>query len=198
MAPVSSRAPLSAKNTPTQTVSDSQRTISDKLGHLDLGDVNRKEHPKSPLTKTAEKRLKIIKRKAHITDTPTSRDREPRAWSCSFIICDPEDMHQAHQHTISPRPEASSPGHKNNIKKLDFDFDLELGQDLEITLAEDEIALVDSMVMKLNVWRWMWRCWTTMISMTMFQRTMRKRSTPSHKFFQLMLRLQMNCRKILR
>ncbi|CAG7871367.1 unnamed protein product [Brassica rapa] len=99
MAPVSSRAPLSAKDTPTQTVSDSQRTISDKLGHLDLGDVNTKEHPKSPLTKTAEKRLRIIKGKAHITDTPTSRDREPRAWSCSFIICDPEDMHQVHQHT---------------------------------------------------------------------------------------------------
>ncbi|KAG2274141.1 hypothetical protein Bca52824_056696 [Brassica carinata] len=58
-------------------------------------------------------------------------------------------MHQTHQHTISPRPEASSPGHKNNVpKQLDLDIDLDLGQDPEITLTEDEIALVDSMVME--------------------------------------------------
>ncbi|KAH0922845.1 hypothetical protein HID58_022863, partial [Brassica napus] len=113
MAPVSSRAPLSAKDALTQTVSDSQRTIFDKLGHLDLGDLT-----------------------SLIPQLPAIENLEP------------EDMHQAHQHTISPRPEASSPDHKNNIKQLDFDFDLDLGQDLEITLADDEIALVDSMVME--------------------------------------------------
>ncbi|KAL0825265.1 hypothetical protein Bca101_048942 [Brassica carinata] len=87
--------------------------------------------------------------KTHITDTPTSRDREPRARSSSVIIRDPENRHQTHQHTISPRPEASSPGHKNNVpKQLDLDIDLDLGQDPEITLTEDEIALVDSMVME--------------------------------------------------
>ncbi|CAF1933458.1 unnamed protein product [Brassica oleracea] len=98
MAPVSSRAPLSAKDAPTRAVLDSQRTISDQLGHLDLGDVNRTEHPKSPLTETAEERLRRIKGKAHITDTPTSRDREPRARSSSIIIRDPENRHQTHQH----------------------------------------------------------------------------------------------------
>ncbi|KAG2281257.1 hypothetical protein Bca52824_052477 [Brassica carinata] len=83
--------------------------------------------------------------KTHITDTPTSRDREPRARSSSVIIRDPENRHQTHQHTISPRPEASSPGHKNNVpKQLDLDIDLDLGQDPEITLTEDEIALMDA------------------------------------------------------
>ncbi|KAH0880514.1 LOW QUALITY PROTEIN: hypothetical protein HID58_067908, partial [Brassica napus] len=139
MAPVSSRAPLSAKDAPTRAVLDSQRTISDQLGHLDLGDVNRTEHPKSPLTETAEERLRRIKGKAHITDTPTSRDREPRA----------RKQASNSPASISPRPEASSPGHKNNVpKQLDLDIDLDLGQDPEITLTEDELALVDSMVME--------------------------------------------------
>ncbi|CAN6885951.1 unnamed protein product [Brassica oleracea] len=199
MAPVSSRAPLSAKDAPTRAVSDSQRTISDQLGHLDLGDVNRTEHPKSPLTETAEERLRIIKGKAHITDTPTSRDREPRARSSSVIIRDPENRHQTHQHTISPRSEASSPGHKNNVpKQLDLDIDLDLGQDPEITLTEDELALVDSMVMETERLEMDAKMLDKMISLMRFQTTTRKRSMPSHNFLQIMLRLQMNCRKISR
>ncbi|KAF2557934.1 hypothetical protein F2Q68_00017441 [Brassica cretica] len=90
-------------------------------------------------------------RRSHITDTPTSRDREPCARSSSVIIRDPENRHQTHQHTISLRPEASSPGHKNNVLiQLDLDIDLDLGQDSEITLTEDEITLADSMVMEIE------------------------------------------------
>ncbi|CAN7023395.1 unnamed protein product [Brassica rapa subsp. trilocularis] len=107
-------------------------------------------------------------------------------------------MHQAHQHTISLRPEASSPGHKNNIKQLDFDFDLGLGHDVESTLAEDEIALVDSMVMETE---------RLEMDVEMLDNDDLHDDVPDDnaekidaisQLSPVMLRLQMNCRNILR
>lgn len=81
-APTSSRAPRlehndPARDVPSRAASDSQRTISDQLGQLELGEI-RSNRPKSPTAETEEERIRRIKGKAHITDTPTSRDREPR------------------------------------------------------------------------------------------------------------------------
>ncbi|CAN6802011.1 unnamed protein product, partial [Brassica oleracea] len=144
MAPVSSRAPQPAQGAPSQAVSDSQRTILDQLGHLELGETNGDEHPKSPPTETAEERLRIIKGKAHVIDTPTSREREPCLRPSSIIIREPADRHQDHQSTNSLRHVATSPGDLINAPKHpETDLDIYLGQDLEIALTEDDLALVD-------------------------------------------------------
>ncbi|XP_056844334.1 uncharacterized protein LOC130496346 [Raphanus sativus] len=165
-APVSSRAPHlerkdPATEVPSLAISDSQRTISDQLGQLELGEINRGELPKSPVAETTEERQRRIKGKAHMTDTPTSREREPRIRTSSLSIREPSNELQALPHNVdpcsvdpelnapapAPIPTAPSQGPMNMApKNLEFDLDMEFEQELDITLTEEELALVDTMV----------------------------------------------------
>lgn len=165
-APVSSRAPQlehkgPAAEVPSLAIADSQRTISDQLGQLELGEINRGELPKSPVAETMEERQRCIKGKAHLTDTPTSREREPRTRNSSLSIREPSNEHQTPPRNVDPRsddpklnthvlaPIWAAPSHcPMNMapKNLELDLDMEFEQDLDITLTEDELALVDTMV----------------------------------------------------
>ncbi|KAF8051283.1 hypothetical protein N665_1754s0001 [Sinapis alba] len=125
--PVSSRAPHRVFDTHTLAVSDSQRTISDHPGNLEPGEIIRGDHLKSPTSETAEERLRRIKGKSLITDTPTSRDREPLS--------------------ILRRQRPPPPDQTNMVSgNFDMDLDLEFDQELDITLTEDELAMVDNLV----------------------------------------------------
>ncbi|KAL0650187.1 hypothetical protein Bca4012_092878 [Brassica carinata] len=85
------------------------------------------------------------KGKAHVIDTPTSREREPCLRPSSIIIREPADRHQDHQSTNSLRHVATSPGDLINAPKHpETDLDIYLGQDLEIALTEDDLALMDA------------------------------------------------------
>ncbi|XP_018443758.1 uncharacterized protein At4g02000-like [Raphanus sativus] len=99
-APASSRAPQlehggPTRVSPSRTISDSQRTISDQLGELELGEANRGPQPTSPAAETEEERLRRIKGKAHVSDTPSSRDRDHRNRAAPLIIQEPVDANQA-------------------------------------------------------------------------------------------------------
>ncbi|KAJ4911314.1 Uncharacterized protein Rs2_05935 [Raphanus sativus] len=157
-APVSSRAPLleqedPSREVPSRAISDSQRTISDQLGQLELGEISRGEHPKSPAAETEEERQRRIKGKAHITDTPTSRDREPRTKpaSLTLTIREPEDVRRESPHSKAPA-QATSPPRLASMapKNLEMDLDLEFVQELDITLTKEDIARVESELLEMD------------------------------------------------
>lgn len=133
----------------SRAISDSQHTISDQLGQLELGDTNWVTPPKSPTAETKEERRRRIKGKAHISDTPSSRDHDHRNRAATLTIREPEDANQ-----VSPLRKSSvqdDPIPAQTVmepKNLDTEMDLaiDFDQDVDITLTEEELALVDTMV----------------------------------------------------
>ncbi|KAJ4880975.1 Uncharacterized protein Rs2_38030 [Raphanus sativus] len=150
-APVSSSAPLPEQQAPSRAISDSQRTISDQLGNLVLGDTNRGDQERNQISQraeTEEERTRRIKGKAHISDTPTSRERAPRLRSTSLSIREPVDAPNAPQANNSPRATEPTPAPAPTSKvprNLDMELD-DFVQELDITLTEEDIAMVDKMV----------------------------------------------------
>ncbi|CAN7067315.1 unnamed protein product, partial [Brassica rapa subsp. trilocularis] len=147
MVPVSSRTPHMEQEGPSRAVSDSQRTISDQFGHLELGELRTEDQPKSPIAETDEERLRRIKGKGLITDTPTSREREPgRIRSSTLIIREPAIDTLDRQPIKTPHTAAPPPEHTDkNPNPQDMELDIDFDQELDITLTEEEIALVDSL-----------------------------------------------------
>ncbi|KAF3509285.1 hypothetical protein F2Q69_00003594 [Brassica cretica] len=142
-----SRTSHQKQDAPARAASESQRTISEQFGQLELCEINTSNQPKSPTAETAEDCLRRIKGKAHITDTPTSRDREPHNRSSSLTIRGQQENDlMVPQSNQAQKDVATSPIHTNKVSKnLDIDLDIDFGQDFDISLTEDELALVDSM-----------------------------------------------------
>ncbi|KAG2294619.1 hypothetical protein Bca4012_004293 [Brassica carinata] len=141
-----SRTSHQKQDAPARAASDSQRTISEQFGQLELCEINTSNQPKSPTAETAEDCLRRIKGKSHITDTPTSRDREPHNRSSSLTIRGQQENDlMVPQSNQAQKDVATSPIHTNKVSKnLDIDLDIDFGQDFDISLTEDELALVDS------------------------------------------------------